>query len=209
VATRQREQVYPRKIEQRLPAVGLVVSVRDEPALRDRLLAPADGLLLFGLNKLIEDFKKTDYREARITTFRFSEQAVGSDPNKAFLYHLNPAFTLSRGHLILGSTAEIVRDVIDELDRQKNSAPESGSQAERVTDRQQLFLRDVLEYLKEFHEQIVRDTVRKQETEPAVAEKDLHLFYNVLAQIAGIATSHTVYDDHFDITLTVGQTASP
>jgi hypothetical protein len=205
VAARQREQVYPRNIEKRLPAVGLAVSVRDETAVRDRLLAPVDGLILFGLNKLIEDFKKVDYRDARITTFRFSELAAGSDPNKAFLFHLNPAFALSHGHLILGSTAEIVRDLIDDLDRLKSLATESGSQTERVTDRQQLFLGEAAEFLKDFQDQIVRDAVRKQDIETEVAEQDARLFYKILERIGRIATSHVIAGDHFEFTVTVGQ----
>lgn len=203
IAARQREQVYPRRIEMRFPAVGLVISVRDEVAIRDRLLAPADGLVLFGLNTLIEDFKKAEYRDARITTFRFSDLAAGSDPNKAFLFHLNPAFTLSRGHLILGTTAEIVRDLIDELDRQTNSAAESGSDSDRVTDRQQLLLREASEYLHAFREQLVSDAVRKQGIAIEVAEQEVRIFHKILERIGRIETRYVIAGDHFDITLTV------
>ncbi len=209
VAARQREQVYPRKVEERLPAVGLVVSVRNETAVRDRLLPPVDGLLLIVLNSMIEDFKKVDYRDARITTFRFSEQAAGSDPNHAFLLHANPAFTLTRGQLILGSTAEIVRDLIDELDRQQDSVIESPALTEHVTDRQQLLLGEVIGYLASFHERIVRDFAGTHGLSSDVAEKEVQLIYNVLERIGRIATTHVIASDHFDMTLTIGLPAGP
>ncbi|MBI3864277.1 MAG: hypothetical protein HY290_20530, partial [Planctomycetia bacterium] len=81
VAARQREQVYTKKVDERLPALAFVIGVRDEVAVRDRILAPVDGLLLVALNKNIEDYKKVEYRDARITTFRFSDAAAGADPN--------------------------------------------------------------------------------------------------------------------------------
>ncbi len=153
-----------------------------------------------GTNNKIEDFKKIEYRDARITTFRFSEHAAAADQNNSFLFHLNPAFTLSRGHLILGSTAEIVRDLIDELDRQKNSAAESTPPTDRVTDRQQLFLGEFFEYLRQFHDRIVRDAVRTQGNSAEVAEKEVGLFYSILERIDRIATSHVIAEDHFDMT---------
>jgi hypothetical protein len=209
VAARQREQVYPRKVAERLPAVGLVVSVRNETAVRDRLLPPVDGLLLIVLNNLIEDFKKVDYRDARITTFRFSEQAAGSGPGQAWLMHSNPAFTLTRGQLIIGSTAEIVRDLIDELDRQQDVAIESPPLTEHVTDRQQLLLGEVIGYLAAFHERIVRDLARTHGQSSDVAEKEVHLFSSALERIGRIATSHVIASDHFEMTLTVGLPAGP
>lgn len=204
VAAKQREQIYLRKIEERLPAVGLAISVRDEAAVRDRFLAPVDGLLLVALNKNIEDFRKIDHSEARITTFRFSEQAAGSDPKGALLFHLNPAYALSRGHLILGSTAEIVRDLIDELDRQQRSPADANAGTEHVTDRQQLDLGDVSEFLRDFQERFVRDLVREHALTPDVATKELDVLHNVLKRIRNVSTSHVMAADHFDITLSVG-----
>jgi hypothetical protein len=210
VLARQREQVYRRKIDQRLPALGLIIKVRDEAAIRDRILAPADGLILFGLNKQIDGFQKLEYRNARMTTFRFSETAAGADPNRAFLFHLNPAFVQTRGHLVIGSTAEIVRDLIDELDRVESETLSGQNAGESVTDRQLLSLSELFEFLKDFREQIVRNAAENQTGQNSTqglddVERDVDLLAEIMKRIGSIAASFVVATDHVDFALRFGR----
>ncbi|MBS0261059.1 MAG: hypothetical protein JSS02_03810 [Planctomycetes bacterium] len=204
VVARQREQVYRKKIEQRLPAVALVLSVRDETAIRDRVLAPADGLILFGLNKQIEGFQKLAHRDVRMTTFRFSDAAVGSDPSRQFLYHVNPAFVLTQGHLIIGSTAEIVRDLIDELKRESESTAAAPSSDTASTDRQLIALDEFVVYLQELAEQLVQDAVRNRGEQRDVVERDLQLLAQLLNRIASLQAEIQIAPEHVDFTVRGG-----
>ena len=203
VLTRQREQVYIPAVEQRLPAAALVISVRDPQAVQDRLLAPLDGLILFGLGPQIEGFQKTDYRNAKMTTFKFSKLAVADDPNRAALRHLNPAYTLTRGQLIVGSTAEVVRDVIDELDR-TGTAISSSTNALRTTDRQQISAKTMQTFLADFREQIIRDVVQKQNISNEQAAAELKVIEDLINRFQTVETRSTIDDDLFDIVITLG-----
>src|SRR5207244_4371112 len=128
---------------ERLPAVALVVGLRDANAVRSRILNPADGLLRVALGTKIADYETLDYRGAKLTTFRFAENTDASDPGNAVLYNFNPAYAISRGELIIGSTAEIVRDVIDDLERQSQAALTAEPGVERTTDRQHISLTEL------------------------------------------------------------------
>ena len=204
VAARQRENVYKRMLDERLPALALVVGLRDENAVRDRILAPADGLLLVALGKTVDDYKKVEYRDAKLTTFRFAEKADEADPGKAVLFQFNPAYTIARGQLIIGSTAEIVRDLIDDLERQSQAgtSPERGP--ERPTDRQQISLAELSEFLKGYQNRFERDVELRQGLSPANAAKEIEVMHNLLKRLGSLTTSSLVAPDHFDIHIRLG-----
>jgi hypothetical protein len=204
VAARQRETVYKRKVDERLPALALVVGLRDETAVRDRILNPADGLLLIALGKIIDDYKKIDYRDAKLTTFRFAENADATDPGKAILYNFNPAYTIFRGQLILGTTAEIVRDLIDELGRQSQAGTVSESGVERATDRQEISLIEFGEFLRNFQDRLERGAVPGQGLSPAAAAKEIEIVHKLLKRLRSLTTSNVVAPDHFDIRIRLG-----
>ena len=244
VVGRQREAVYQTKLDERLPAAALIVELRDETAVRERILSPADGLLLVGLRMLgkqVEGYKKADYRHARLTLFRFAEKADTADGGKppsgkppsgkppsgktslgntgpgkagagtAILYNFNPAYAFARGHLVFGSTAEIVRDVIDELERQAQTGSANSSASEpgepvsgRATDRQQLSLTELSEFLKGYQDRFERDAVQGQGMSPAVAAREFELIHLVLKRLGHLTTTSTIAPDHFDLNIRLG-----
>jgi len=208
VAARSREMVYKIKLDERLPAFALVASLRDEAVFRQRVLTPVDGLLLFLISANQGEVKSADYRDAKITTIRFPERADVAESDKRALYNFDPSYTLTRGQLLVGSTAEIVRDLIDELDRQ---GPPAAAEArpERQTDRQELSLAGLSEFLKGYQEQFVRGAVLGHGLSPADAEKEIAIFHDLLKRLGSVTTSHTISGDHFEIRLRLGPGEAP
>lgn len=202
VAARARESVYKIKLEERLPAFALVAGVRDEATLRQRVLTPIDGLLVFLISANQGEVKSVDYRDAKITTIRFPERSETA-PEKLALYNFNPAYTLTRGQLIVGSTAEIVRDLIDELERQE-AVPAATARPERTTDRQEVSLAELSEFFTGYQDRFVRGAVLEQGLSPADAEKEIGILHEVLRRLGRLESRNTVADDHFDIELRLG-----
>jgi hypothetical protein len=204
VAARQRETVYQKRLDERLPAFAAVVGTRDETAMRDRILGPLEGLLLVAAGRNIEDFKKIEHRGVKLTTFRFTEKLAEGDPGKAVFLNFNPAWALARGQLIIGSTAEIVRDLIDELDRSETA---TGPQSDRPTDRQQVSLAEVSEFLMGFQERFVRGAMLEQGLTLKDAARDLEIFHKVLKRLGTLTTTNMIGADHFEIGLRLGPAA--
>ncbi|MBI3861981.1 MAG: hypothetical protein HY290_08795, partial [Planctomycetia bacterium] len=128
-------------------------------------------------------------------------------PNNPTLYHLNPAYTLARRQLIIGSTAEIVRDVIDDLDRQAAFPVGTAISAERFTDQQELFLGDISDFLREFHERFVRGAILKQGLTHDDASKEIGVLHSLLSRVGSVRTGHVIANDHFDLFLQAGPKA--
>ena len=208
VVARQRETVYKRTLDERLPALALVIGLRDDDAVRDRILNPGEGLLLVALGKLLDDHRKIDYRGAKLTTFRFAENADAAEPGKAILYNFNPAYTIARGQLILGSTAEIVRDVIDDLERQSQagSTADPGVErgVERTTDRQEISLAEFGELLKGYQNRFVQGAVHGQGLSPAAAANEIDIIHHLLKRLGSLTTSSVIAPEHFDIRVRLG-----
>ncbi len=210
VAARPQESVYQVKLDERLPACGLVVSVRDEAAFRQRVLAAVDSLLWLGVSSSnLGEIKSAEYRGAKINTVRFTERPEITDPEKLVLYNFDPSYSLTRRELIVGSTSEIVRHLIDELDRQA-AAPETDAPGpDRVTDQQTLFFAEISEFLSGYRARMVGDAVRNRRLAPAEAEKEVELLHQVLNRVGNLTTSNTIADDHFDINLRLGPIILP
>ena len=154
-----------------------------------------------------EDGNSADDRDAKITTIRFPERSEIAESEKRALYNFNPSYTLTRGQLLVGSTAEIVRDLIDELDRQ--GPPPAEARAERQTDRQELSLAGLSEFFKGYQERLVRGAVLGQGLSPAEAENEIAIFHDLLKRLGSVTTSHTISGDHFEIRLRLGPGEMP
>jgi hypothetical protein len=205
VVARPQETVYTIKLEERLPAFALVVSVRDETGFRQRVLTGIDSLLWLGAASAnLGEIKPSEYRGAKINTLRFSEKPEFADSDRRVLYNFTPSYSLTRGELIVGSTAEIVRDLIDELDRQA-AAPEAARPAdERPTDRQQFSFAELSEFLKDYVPRLVRGAILDPGLSPAEAEKEIDVLRQVLLRLGQVTASTMIAGDHFEISIQVG-----
>jgi hypothetical protein len=211
VATRpQPESVYKIKLEERLPAFALVVSIRDEAEFRQRVLTGVDSLLWLGVTSSnLGVVKPSEYRGAKINTIRFTEKPEETDPNKILLYNFDPSYTLARGHLVVGSTSEIVRNLIEELDRQAAAPESTAPRPERATDRQQLSLGELSEFLNGYRTRFVRGAVLNQGLTPEEAEKDVDVLQRVLKRVGSLTVNNMIAGDHFDFRLRLGPSEEP
>jgi hypothetical protein len=205
VAAQPQETGYKVKLEERLPALALVVSVRDEAGFRQRVLTGIDSLLWLGVASAnLGEIKPSEYRGAKINTLRFSEKPEFADSEKRVLYNFSPSYSLTRGELIVGSTAEIVRSLIDEIDRQA-AAPEAARPAdERPTDRQQLSFAELSEFLKGYVPRLIRGAALNQGLSPAEAEKEIDVLRQVFVRVGQLTTATMIAGDHFEISIRVG-----
>ncbi|MGE5194555.1 MAG: hypothetical protein ACM3U2_18850 [Deltaproteobacteria bacterium] len=206
VATRpQPEPVYKIKLDERLPAFALVVSVRDEAVFRQRVLSAADSLLWLGVSSAnLGEIKPNEYRGAKINTLRFTEKPEITEPNKLVLYNFDPSYSLTRGELIIGSTSEIVRNLIDELDHQASAPESTAPRSERPTDQQRLSLGELSDFLKGYRQRLVRDAVLNQGLAPAEAEKEVDVLHQVLRRLGSVTAGSVIGADHFDFGVRLG-----
>jgi hypothetical protein len=208
VAARPRDTPYNVKLEERLPAFALVISVRDEAGFRERVLTGIDSLLWVGVASAnLGEIKQSDYRGAKVNTLRFSEKPEFVDSDMRVLYNFTPSYSLARRELIVGSTAEIVRDLIDELDRQA-AAPEAAAPAgERPTDRQVLSFTELSELLNDYLPRLIRGAANDRGLTPADAEKEIDVLRQMLIRVGQLTTVAKIADDHFEISVRVGPAA--
>src|SRR5262249_9226831 len=153
--------------------------------------------------------KPSEYRGAKINTIRFTEKPEETDPNKLLLYNFDPSYTLARGHLVVGSTSEIVRNLLDELDRQAAAPESSAPRPERATDRQQLSLGEVSEFLNGFRTRFVRGAGLNQGLTPEEAEKEVDVLQRLLKRVGSLTVNNIIADDHFDFRLRLGPSEEP
>ncbi len=208
VAARPQETPYNVKLEERLPAFALVISVRDEAGFRERVLTGIDSLLWVGVASAnLGEIRLSDYRGAKINTLRFSEKPEFVDSDKRVLFNFTPSYSLTRGELIVGSTIEIVRNLIDELDRQA-AAPEAAAPAgERPTDRQVLSFTELSELLKGYLPRLIRGAVNDRSLTPADAEKEIDVLRQMLIRVGQLTSVTVIADDHFEISVHLGPAA--
>lgn len=212
VAARPQASVYRTVLAERLPAVGLAIDVRDEAKFREQVLTSLDRLFFAVVASQAGEIKTTDSQGAKLTAIRFSEKQPDSDPQKQLLYNFNPAYSLTRGHLLVGSTAEIVRGLIDELDRldertgegSRDGATAAGPAQPRVTDSQQITFDDVNLALKTFHARLVREAVLKQGMTVSEAESELTLMDRLFDRLGQMSQTVSVTPQQFDIRLRLG-----
>jgi hypothetical protein len=206
VATRPTaEPLYKIKLDERLPQFALVVSVRDEAAFRQRVLTAADSLLWLGVSSAnLGEIKPSEYRGAKINTIRFTEKPEVTDPQKLALYNFDPSYSLTRGELIVGSTSEIVRNLIDELERQAAAPESTAPRDERPTDQQRLSLHELSEFLKGFQPRLVRDAVLNRGLTPDEAEKEIDVLHQVLRRLGSLSVNSVIGSDHFDFGVRLG-----
>jgi hypothetical protein len=203
VAARRQESVYKITLDEPLPALALVISVRDEPGFRQRVVPAVDSLLWLGVASAnLGEIKPTEYHGAKISTLRFTEKPDVTDPRKLILYNFDPSYSLTRGHLIVGSTAELVRHLIDEIERL--GAEAATPRPERPTDRQQLSLHELSELLRGYQARIVRGAVLNRGLAPADAEKEVNVLHQLLNRLGGLTVGNLIADDHFEFSLRLG-----
>src|SRR5262249_41655922 len=116
---------------------------------------------------------------------------------------------LAKGHVVVGWTSEIVHNLLDELDRQA-AAPESAApRPERATDRQQLSLGELSDFLNGFRTRFVRGAVLNQGLTPEEAEKEVDVLQRLLKRVGSLTVNNIIAGDHLDSRLRLGPSEEP
>ena len=118
-------------VEDVLPAAAFLVDLRDEDKFRKmtdpfvRLI----GLIQGGEQRVLT--VRQDYKGASLLSFVFQEtdEEVRKRPRDQYNFRVTSSIT--RGHFILGTTPNIVRAIIDELDQPRDAQPDPGAFTER------------------------------------------------------------------------------
>lgn len=209
VAAPQTETVYKTKLEERIPAFGVAIDVRDETAFRERVFTPLNKIINSPIVVLFAEVGSIEHRGAALTTIRFREDEKSPGKTNRLYYQFSPAFTLTHGHLVVGSTAEIARGIVEALDNQLSEpiAPPSASNGVRVTDRQQLKFHEVLAYGKDYEPRLLRGAILHNALTPEEAAQDLDMLRRLLTRLGQVNSQTTIGADFFDFSLKVGGSA--
>ena len=194
VVTRPGPSPYRVDVPDRLPAVGLVLEVRDAKEFTDKVLAPIQRILgiVAVTNKMV--IQTIKHQSAEISALRFTEDPAAVQGSDRVRYNFEPSYTVSRGNLIVGSSSFIVRALIDDLDRIANqpaAASETlatgltGTEAAGpgVTEQQSLELGELSQVLTDIHGLAVRNSVLNDGLTIQEAETELGLLQRVISSL--------------------------
>lgn len=204
VAAPQREEVYRLPLAERLPAAALVVDVRNEQGFREQVLTQFEKFARSPIALFLGTIRSTSYKNATLVGLKLRDDDKTAGTGSKLRYSANPAYTLTRGHFIVGSTEEIVRTVIDELDRLA-AAPPVAAGASHVTDMQQLSFAQLGDEIKSLRDRFVRNAVLNQGLSVSEADCEVEIFRRVLARLGRLTTRTTLTADEFEFRLRIGE----
>ena len=195
------EPLYRVQPAEKLPTAALLVDIRDVAGFKSEVAEPLERFVKSPVSLAVRLTKSSTYKVAHITTLRFHDdpKVVGKKDKTPF--NFDPAFTLTRGHFIIGATTAAVRTVIDELDlpAEKRSAA--------VTEESSLSLSRLPEYLQTFHERMLRGAILNEGITLPEAEAELKVQGELLRRLEQITTRTELSADRFEMRLRVGATA--
>ena len=132
VTTEQEKVPYDKvAVEDVLPAAAFLVDLRDEEKFRKmtdpfvRLL----GLIQGGEQRVLT--VRQDYKSAQLLSFVFQETDDEVRKRPRDQYNFRVTSSITRGHLIIGTTPTVVQAVINELDQPRGTQPDPGAFTER------------------------------------------------------------------------------
>jgi hypothetical protein len=196
VVARQQGTPYRVELQDKLPASALAVTLRDEQKFAEQYVPLTRAIGLIATFEQGVSTRESEHAGAKLVGwwFRDDPQAVASS-NRA-RYNFTPTYSITRGHFILGSTREIVEQVIDELDRQAAGGGEA--LAQYVTERQSLSLTEVAESLRGIRESFVRGLAIGQGLTVAEAGQEFDVLAQVVAAIGRITTESKFTEEAFE-----------
>ena len=203
VVARQNETVYRRQPSEKLPVAALVVSLRDETAFTEKVFTFLDKSARGPVTLVFGYPKSTEYAGAKITSVRIKEPE-GASEIVDYRYSVSPAMTVAHGHFIVGSTEEIVHQVIDELARQQ-AVSEAPRFPAGTTDVQHYSFRDAARLVGEFRETILRRIVLEGGLTVAEGEKNTDAVAKILERLGELRSTTIVTGREFRTEIRLGR----
>ncbi|MFQ5733446.1 MAG: hypothetical protein ACE5KM_16030 [Planctomycetaceae bacterium] len=186
VAVRQPKSEYRVDQPSRLPAGGLAIELRDESAFRDEVVPFFRGLsliLTFGEQKML--LYKSKYKGADLAGLRFRDDAASASQADHIRYNFAPTYAVTRGHFFAGSSATIVRQMIDEIDRQSR---ERAAVRTTATEMQRLSLTEAAQAVRDFGSTLTLALSFNGGLSVAESKRELELLAKLLATVGEITT---------------------
>jgi hypothetical protein len=201
VVARQAQPPYKVEVPDRLPAAALAVDLRDEAKFRE-MTSPifrTFSLILNGEQRIATD--EIDYRDARLVRLSLSEDPAEQARGAKVRYNLRTTYAITRGHFILGSTPEIVQQVIDAIDAQQ-TGPAAGPN--HSTEQQRLDLAELAAALGGVREALLRGLILSGGWDSADAEHEIRVWTGLLASLGVVTTTAAAEPDGFRYRVTIG-----
>lgn len=209
VVTRPGPNPYKIDMPDRLPAFALVLDLKDEKEFKEKVLAPIQRILgiVAVANKMVGQTIK--HENAEISALRFTEDPAAVKNSDRVRYNFEPSYSVTRGHLIVGSTAHSVRTLVDELDRlQKVVTPGQAPSGPGETERQSIQFEELARVLTDIHGLAVRNSVLNDGLTISEAETELNVVQQIVAMLgqlnvhAGFGPDGFEYRANFELKAT-------
>ena len=195
VVARQQQSLYRVPMQNRLPAAALVFDLRDETAFRKHTLPLLRGIgLIAAVSKAKMLSVTSRHRGAVLTTLRFRDDPAAARTGGHFRYNFSPTYAIARGHLVLGSTRDIVHGVIDQLNR----SPAPAMPPSRTTELQRLSCGQLAGALRDFKEAIVRGFVLNSGLSLDEAQAEFGHLIQVLKSLGGLSAQTSFGEKTFE-----------
>ncbi|HUG92202.1 MAG TPA: hypothetical protein VML55_15280, partial [Planctomycetaceae bacterium] len=196
VVARQQSAAYRVEMDDTLPASALAVTLRDEQKFADQYVPLTRAIGLIATFEQGVSTRESEHRGATLVGWWFRDDPQAVAAGNRVRYNFAPTYSITRGHFILGSTREIVEQVIDALDRQAADARDAVAQ--HLTERQVLSLSEVSESLRGIRESFVRGLAIGQGLTVEEAEQEFDVLAKVLAAVGRVTTESKFTDEAFE-----------
>lgn len=201
VVARQQATAYRVELDDKLPAAALAVTLRDAERFAAQYVPLTRAIALIATFEQGITTRESEHRGAKLVGwwFRDDPQAVAS--GNRVQYNFAPTYSITRGHFIVGSTREIVEQVIEALDREAESG--GAALAEYATERQLLSMSEVAAALRGIQGSFVRNLAIEQGLTVPEAEQEFDVLTRVAAAIGRVTTESRFTDDAFEYRLRI------
>lgn len=178
VVAEQTAPPYEFELRNRLPAAALVVELKNEDTFRQMAepLARVIHLILSFEQKFTT--QKLDHEGAVLQQISQPHTERDIVRRDRVAYNFRPTYTITRGHLIVGTTPDIVRQVIDALDAQNREGRNALQPGQ--TSRQFVNIDAMAAALDCLRDAIIRRTVLDTGVSVDHAERDLDVLLEIL-----------------------------
>jgi hypothetical protein len=194
VVAQQKEQPYKIKPAAPIPAFALVVDTRDPSFAKDMSSIFRTGALLATFQVGLRLQEET-YKDCEMVSYFFSEtKKVEGDPQNV-RFNFSPTYVSVGNHFIMSATAELARDLIDELRAEKKQTPIKASM------RTQLQASGLADLIRVNEDATLTQLILAQALPPKTAKEELRAIVQWIEMLGSLRLESTygASDFRYDI----------
>jgi hypothetical protein len=185
----------------RLPAAALAFDLRDEQQVRE-MSAPilrTLHLIMSGENRMLTT--EHEFAGAKLVQLSLSEDAAEQRRGSSVRYNFRTTYSFTRGHFVVGTTPQIVQQVIEALDREAAGADQIPQGATEV---QQFDLARLADAVRTLRNGLARGLVLNSGWDLDEAEREIDVWADLLTSLNRVETSAGFDGDGFHYHVTIG-----